>query len=101
MDAVKADRASKALHQNPDYNLDGIIHTLNTLKKDTDVIFNRPPPKVEEPKAEEKKDEKKEGDAAAQSQDKPPAEGAAEPEKKADDVEMKDEGEANKDEAAK
>ena len=52
IEGVKADRAAKQLFENPKYNLDSIIHTLSTLKKETEAIFNRPPPKVEEPKPE-------------------------------------------------
>lgn len=50
MEGVKKDRESKQLFEDPKYNLDGIIHTLTTLKKQTDAIFNKPPPKREEPK---------------------------------------------------
>ena len=63
-----ADLAAKELHQDPIYNLDGIILTLETLKKETTTIFDRPPPKPEVPVADETmKDEAK------------PAEGEAKP----------------------
>ena len=52
MDGVKADRAAKQLFQDPAYNLDQIINGLNALKKETEAIFNLPPPK---PKAEDVK----------------------------------------------
>jgi len=39
MEGVKADRAGKQPHDDPLYNLDGIILTLGTLKKETDAIF--------------------------------------------------------------
>ena len=48
---VKADRDSKQLYQDPAFSLDKIISDLNLLKKETDAIFNAPPPK---PKEEEK-----------------------------------------------
>ena len=52
MEGVKADKASKTLTQNPNYKLDSIIDTLNTLKKESDAIFNRPQPVVVEPAAD-------------------------------------------------
>jgi hypothetical protein len=57
MDGVKADRAAKQLYEDPAYNCDLIIGTINGLKKDTEGIFNLPPPKA---KSEEKP---KEGEA--------------------------------------
>ena len=66
MEGVKADRAAKELHQNPVYNLDGIIRTLETLKKETESIFNRPPPKVEAP-VDEKMDEEKPKEAEGEA----------------------------------
>lgn len=59
--------------------MDGIILTLDTLKKETQAIFDRPPPKPEEPAKDEKKDAPMEGGDA-------PAD-----EKKGDDAEMKNE----------
>ena len=49
MEGVQQDRASKQPFQDPNYNLDAVIQTLENLKKDTDKIFNRPPPKPKEP----------------------------------------------------
>ena len=91
MEGVKADRASKQLHEDPLYNLDGIILTLSTLKKETETIFNRPPPKPEEPPAAEKDANMKEENAA--EGEKKPADGAAgaTEENKAADADMKNE----------
>lgn len=81
MDGVKADRAAKQLFQDPAYNLDQIINGLSALKKETEGIFNLPPPK---PKVEEKADENmKPEDAPAEGENK---EGAA-----PTDADMKDE----------
>ena len=61
MEGVKADRAAKELYQDPAYTCDQIINTMNGLKKETEDIFNLPPPKPkEEPKPEEKEGDKKE-----------------------------------------
>ena len=49
MEGVKADQNGKQPHQDPAYNLDGILLTLETLKKETQAVFDRPPPKKEEP----------------------------------------------------
>lgn len=87
MAGVKADQNSKQLHDDPAYNLDGIILTLETLKKETQAIFDRPPPKKEEPKKDEPmKDEKAEGEGA--KAEEPPAEEKKEGE---GDAEMKNE----------
>lgn len=55
IDKVKADKAAKELHQDPAFTLDQIISTLNLVKKETEGIFNLPPPapKVEEPVKED------------------------------------------------
>jgi len=84
MEGVKADQNGKQPYDDPAYNLDGIILTLETLKKETEAIFNRPPPKKEEPPKEEapKDAEMKEGEEKADA----PAE-----DKKEGDAEMKDE----------
>jgi len=66
MTAVKSDRASKELFQDPMYTCDQIIGTMDSLKKDTEGIFNLPPPKPKspekpaEPAEDKKEDEKKE-----------------------------------------
>jgi len=52
--------------------LDGIILTLDTLKKETEAIFNRPPPKKEEPpKDAEMKDAAAEGEGEAKAEAAP------------------------------
>jgi len=89
MEGVKADRAAKELHQDPIYNLDGIILTLETLKKETESIFNRPPPKVEAPPVDEKMDEEKAKEAEGEA--KPDETAAAPEDKKEGDAEMKNE----------
>jgi len=69
--------------------LDGIINTLDTLKKETETIFNRPPPKPEEPPAADAnmKDEK-----AAEGEKQPDGSADAPAEdKKEGDAEMKNE----------
>lgn len=95
MEGVQADRAAKQPHDDPLYNLDGIIRTLETLKKDTDAIFNRPPPKVEEPPAADanmKEDEKPAGEKPAEGEKQPEGSGEAPAEeKKEGDAEMKNE----------
>lgn len=89
MEGVKADRAAKELHQDPIYNLDGIILTLETLKKETTTIFDRPPPKPEVPVADETmKDEAKPAEGEAKPDE---AEAAAPEDKKEGDAEMKNE----------
>lgn len=57
IEKVKADRAAKQLHENPAFKLDEIINILDDTKKQTDGIFNLPPPK---PKEEKKEEDKKE-----------------------------------------
>ena len=55
-ESVKADHAAKQLYENPGFSLNQIITTLSMLKKETDSIFNAPPPapkKAEEPKPAE------------------------------------------------
>jgi hypothetical protein len=82
MSDVKADRMSKELYQNPNFNIEKIISDLQLLKSETDSIFNAPPPKPKEeekPKEDEKMEnteEKKEGE-----------------DNKGEDSEMKAEGE--------
>ena len=87
IDGVKADRAAKQLFQDPAYNLDQIINGLAALKKETESIFNLPPPKPkteEKPATDEKmEDASKENGAAAEEKKEEPAE--------AKDAEMKDE----------
>lgn len=84
---VKADKAAKELHQNPDYNLDQIINAIETCKRKTEAIFNLPPPKPEPTTAEKKAEE-------AGSSDKK-AERAPEA-----DAEMKNEEEPKKEQEA-
>jgi len=95
MDGVKADRAAKQPHEDPLYNLDGIILTLATLKKETDAIFARPAPKVVVPTAV---DALLSGSGDAKMKDEKAPEGgakgaepAATEEKKGGDAEMKNE----------
>jgi len=91
MEGVQADRASKQPHDDPLYNLDGIIRTLETLRKETDAIFNRPPPKPEEPPAA---DANMKDDKAAEAEGEKQPEGSGEApaeEKKEGDAEMKNE----------
>jgi len=89
MDGVKGDRAAKQLHEDPMYNLDGIINTMETLKKETTAIFERPPPK---PKAEEKPaDAEMKDEKAPEGGEKPAGDAPAEGEKKEGDAEMNNE----------
>lgn len=55
MDGVKADRAAKQLFEDPAYTCDQIIGTMNSLKYDSENIFNLPPPKPKEEKPAEQK----------------------------------------------
>ena len=41
---MKKDKESKQLFENPSYNLDAIIKTIENLKKECENIFNLPPP---------------------------------------------------------
>lgn len=51
---MKAERAAKQLHEDPSFKLDDIISTLDLCRKETEAIFNLPPPiKKEEPKQED------------------------------------------------
>ena len=43
MENVKADRKGKDLTQDPAFDLDHIIKSLDSLKRDTDYIFKNPP----------------------------------------------------------
>ena len=52
MGKVKTDKESKQLYQDPAFGIDGVVAHLNSLKNETEAIFNAPPPKKEEPKAE-------------------------------------------------
>lgn len=76
--AVKADKASKQLHENPAYTLDQIIAAIESCKRETENIFNLPPPKKEEPKPEAGSSEKKaeEAPADAEMKDEQPKEEA-------------------------
>merc|ERR1712070_593960 len=49
MEGVKADREQKKLFEDPAYTCDQIINTMNSLKYDTESIFNLPPPKPKSP----------------------------------------------------
>jgi len=89
MEGVKADRAAKQLHEDPTYNLDGIINTLETLKKETQTIFDRPPPK---PKVEEKPaDAEMKDEKAPEGGEQPAGDAPMEGEKKEGDAEMNNE----------
>lgn len=44
---MKKDCESKQKYEDPAYNLDQIISTLDKTKRDTEAIFNLPPPKRE------------------------------------------------------
>lgn len=89
MEGVKADRAAKELHQDPIYNLDGIILTLETLKKETDAIFAAAPAKLPDAPEDEKMNEEKA--KGAEGETKPDAKAATPEDKKAGDAEMKNE----------
>lgn len=79
MAGVKADQAAKKLYEDPAYTLDQIIGGIDSIKKETEAIFNLPPP----PKSAEKKTE----DSTAESgEKKKEAEAEAKP-----DAEMKNE----------
>jgi len=88
MEGVKADKASKQPHDDPLYNLDGIINTLDTLKKETEAIFNKPPPKpvVEEPAADANMKDEKAPEGGEQPAGDAPAEAKVD-----GDAEMKNE----------
>lgn len=87
IDSVKADKAAKQLHEDPAFNCDQIIGTMNSLKYDSENIFNLPPPK---PKSPEKPAE---GDKPAEGQPDDTMKDAEGP--KTDDV--KDPANANPD----
>jgi hypothetical protein len=67
---VKADRASKQLHQDPAYTLDQIINAIEKCKRETEAIFNLPPPKSKPEESTADSGEKKtEADAKAPEAD--------------------------------
>jgi hypothetical protein len=75
--AVKADKAAKQLHENPAYTLDQIIAAIDSCKRETENIFNLPPPKVEKKPEEAGSSEKKaEAPADAEMKDEQPKEEA-------------------------
>ena len=63
MKGVREEQAAKQPHENPKHNIQQIIDGLTLLRKETDLILDAPPPKVEEPKKEE--DAKMEGEEAS------------------------------------
>ena len=52
--AVKADKAAKELYQDPAYTLDQIIAAIEVCKRETEAIFNLPPPAAEAGSSEKK-----------------------------------------------
>lgn len=91
MARVKAEQESKKLYEDPSFSLDQIDSVLINTKKETEAIFNLPPPKpkVEEPKKDVPMEESKPSEGA----DEPPAmeEQPAAEEPKKDDAEMTNE----------
>ena len=67
--AVKADKAAKQLHEDPAYTLDQIIAAIETCKRETEAIFNLPPPKPASPekKAEEAGSSEKKAETAPEA----------------------------------
>ena len=75
--AVKADKASKQLYENPAYTLDQIIAAIESCKRETENIFNLPPPpKVEKPEAGSSEKKAEEAPADAEMKDEQPKEEA-------------------------
>ena len=91
IEGVKADRAAKQLFEDPAYNLNQIINGLAALKKETEGIFNLPPPKpkVQEPAPTDEKmeDANKENGATEEKKEEAAA---------AENTEMKDESSEKK-----
>jgi hypothetical protein len=51
---VKTDRAGKQPHENPSYKLEQIIESIDSTRRDTELIFNMPAPiKTAERKTED------------------------------------------------
>jgi len=73
IDGVKAD-AEKPKHEDPKYTLREIIAKLDSTRKDTEAIFNLPPPKPEEPAGEKKEAETAPAAEDAEMKDEQPAE---------------------------
>jgi len=74
--AVKADKASKQLYENPAYTLDQIIAAIESCKRETENIFNLPPPKVEKPEAGSSEKKGEDAPADAEMKDEQPKEEA-------------------------
>ena len=74
--AVKADKASKQLYENPAYTLDQIIAAIESCKRETENIFNLPPPKVEKPEAGSSEKKAEDAPADAEMKDEQPKEEA-------------------------
>lgn len=90
MARVKAEQESKKPYEDPSFSLDQIDSVLINTKKETEAIFNLPPPKpkVEEPKKDVPMEESKPSEGAEAPATEQPA--AAEEPKK-DDAEMTNE----------
>lgn len=91
---VKAEQESKPLYENPSYSVEQIDNIIQSTKKETEAIFNLPPPKpkVEEP---EKTDVPMEESKPAEVPEGTEAPATEQPEKK-DDAEMTNEEGENK-----
>ena len=85
MEGVKADRAAKQLFEDPAFTCDQIIGTMNSLKYDTENIFNLPPPK---PKSPEKPAEDKPAEGDAPKEEEAPKADEAKEQANPPDVEM-------------
>ena len=85
MEGVKADRAAKQLFEDPAFTCDQIIGTMNSLKYDTENIFNLPPPK---PKSPEKPAEDKPTEGEAPKEEEAPKADEAKEQANPPDVEM-------------
>tara|TARA_B110000285_G_scaffold230771_1_gene297991 strand:+ start:1269 stop:1571 length:303 start_codon:yes stop_codon:yes gene_type:complete len=94
MARVKAEQESKKPYEDPSFSLDQIDSVLINTKKETEAIFNLPPPKPKADKVEEpKKDVPMEESKPSEGADEPPAmeEQPAAEEPKKDDAEMTNE----------
>ena len=69
--AVKAEKATKKLYEDPTYTLDQIIAAIEVCKRETEAIFNLPPPAVDALLAgsSEKKSEKAPDDAEMKNEE--------------------------------
>lgn len=86
-EGVKAEEASKPKFENPSYSCEQIENIIQSTKKETEAIFNLPPPK---PKVEEKVDVKMEESKPTEAEGAE-APATEQPAEKKDDAEMTNE----------